>query len=79
MNDGLLSFVGPLSIQRDPRHGAIVGSNVGVADILHTLTLDAFGAPASVAWEANGSSLLDFSYTRDKLGASRAWKRRVTH
>jgi RHS repeat-associated protein len=68
--DSLLTQAGALSLSRSAENGLLTGSSLG--SISDSLSYNGFGELSQYAASHNGSDLLKFSYTRDKLG-------RITH
>jgi RHS repeat-associated protein len=64
--DSLLTQAGALSLSRSADNGLLTGSSLG--SISDSLSYNGFGELSQYAASHNGSDLLKFSYTRDKLG-----------
>ncbi|GAC1313447.1 MAG: hypothetical protein NVSMB2_01360 [Chloroflexota bacterium] len=64
--DGLLTGAGNLVLRRDAQTGLLAGSTLGA--VVDSLSLDAFGDPASYTAAAGSTALLSTTSTRDNLG-----------
>ena len=65
-NDGLLTGVGELVLNRDGENGLLTGTTLG--NTATSQTYNSFGELSTFGATSDANSLLDISYTRDKLG-----------
>lgn len=69
-NDGLMTSAGGTTLTRHPQTGFLTATSIlaGANQITENFGYSNFGEVATYAAARNGASLLEFGYTRDKLG-----------
>jgi RHS repeat-associated protein len=65
-DDGLLTQAGDLTLTRDPQHGLVAGTTLGV--VSDVWDYDAFGQVQGYTVDVSGTPIYEVGYTRDLLG-----------